>query len=123
MILHFVEISHANLPEISRVVFIKIRSVMMLTTRHTATARMLAMLADTTVAGRDVAATAIILVLAQEVRVLLQQGTGQGEAGRVRTWKKEIHNILLPRLRQSSRHCGCGVGVEVRGCRLRLNKS
>ena len=53
------EISHPNLPKVSGVVFVEIRSVMMLSTSHTATTWMLAVFTDTTVAGGDVAAAVV----------------------------------------------------------------
>jgi len=58
MILQLVEVSHADLPKVTRMVFIEVSSVVMLSTSHTTSTRMLAMLADTTVAGGDVTATA-----------------------------------------------------------------
>ena len=57
LILRLVEIPHTNLPEVTRVVFIEIGSMMMLPTSHTATTGMLSMLAYTAMAGGDVAAT------------------------------------------------------------------
>ncbi len=57
LVLQLVEIPHADLPEVTRVVFVEIRSVVMLTTSHTTTTGMLAVLADTAVAGGYVAAT------------------------------------------------------------------
>lgn len=41
------EIPHAHLPKVTRMVFIEIRSVMMLSTSHTTSTGMLAVLADT----------------------------------------------------------------------------
>jgi hypothetical protein len=52
-----VEISHSDLSKVTRMVFIHIRSVMMLTTSKTSTTGMLAVLAYTTVSGGDMAAT------------------------------------------------------------------
>ena len=49
------EIPHADLSKITRMVFIEIGPVMMLTTGHTTTTWMLAVLADTTVTGGDMA--------------------------------------------------------------------
>lgn len=51
------EVSHADLAEVTGMVLVDVDLMVMHTTRHTATTRMLAMLADTTVAGGDVAAT------------------------------------------------------------------
>jgi hypothetical protein len=43
-----VEISHANFAKVSRVVFVDVRSVMMLTTSHTTTTGMLSVLSYST---------------------------------------------------------------------------
>ena len=51
------KIPHADFSKVTRVIFVQIGSVMMLSTSHTATTRMLAVLADTTVTGGDMAAT------------------------------------------------------------------
>lgn len=50
------EIPHADLSKVTRVVFIEIRSMVVLTTRHTASTGVLSMFADTTMTGGDVAA-------------------------------------------------------------------
>lgn len=55
LILRLVEIPHADFPKVTRVIFVEIGPMMMLSTSHTATAGMLAVLAYTAVAGRDVA--------------------------------------------------------------------
>ena len=57
LVLCLVEISHANFAEVTRMVFVDVRSVMMLATSHTTTTWMLSMLAYTTVTGGDMAAT------------------------------------------------------------------
>ena len=44
-----VEVTHTHLTEVTRVVFVEIDAVVVLTTAVTATARMLAVFADTTV--------------------------------------------------------------------------
>jgi hypothetical protein len=49
--------SHANFAEVSRMVLVDVRSVMVLATCHTATTWVLAMLAYTTMARRHMAAT------------------------------------------------------------------
>lgn len=64
LILCLVEVSHTNFSEITRVVFIDVRSVVMLTTGHTTTTGMLPVLSYTTMTGRDMAATAKDEVLA-----------------------------------------------------------
>ncbi len=51
------EISHANLPEVTRMVFVEIGSVMMLSTGHTTSTRMLSVFANTTMTCGDMAAT------------------------------------------------------------------
>jgi hypothetical protein len=48
-----VEVPHADLPKVARMVFIDIGSVMMLSTSHTTTTWMLAVLSYTTVTGRN----------------------------------------------------------------------
>lgn len=57
MILQLVEMSHADLAKVTRMILVEIRPVMMLPTSHTSSTRMLAVLADTTVAGGNMAAT------------------------------------------------------------------
>jgi hypothetical protein len=54
VVLELVEVSHTNLSEVTRMVFVQIGSVVVLTTGHTTTTGMLAVLSDTTVTGRDV---------------------------------------------------------------------
>ena len=56
MVLEFVEVAHADFTKITQVIFIHEDSVVVLTTRHTATGRMLAMLANSTVTSGDVSA-------------------------------------------------------------------
>ncbi len=51
------EIPHPDFAEVTRVVFVEIGAVMMLSTGHTATTGMLSMFANTAVASGDVAAT------------------------------------------------------------------
>jgi hypothetical protein len=51
------EISHSNLAVVSRMVLVHVRSVVVLASRQTSTTGMLAMLAYTTVSGRDMTAT------------------------------------------------------------------
>jgi len=75
LILQFVEIPHANLPEVSRMVFVDICPVVVLSTCHTATTGMLAMLAYTAVAGGYVAATVKLRVRS------VFSAIGEGECG------------------------------------------
>jgi|Dee2metaT_26_FD_contig_41_1836901_length_934_multi_12_in_0_out_0_1 hypothetical protein len=62
MVLEFVEVAHADFTKITRVIFIHEDSVVVLTTRHTATGRMFAMLANSTVTGGDVSALLAVFV-------------------------------------------------------------
>ena len=55
LVVQLVEISHTNFPKVARMVLVEIRSVMMLSTSHTTSTRMLSVLANTAVAGGDVA--------------------------------------------------------------------
>ena len=52
------KVPHANFAKVTRVVFVEIGAVMMESTRHTASTRVLAVLAYSAVAGGDVAAAA-----------------------------------------------------------------
>lgn len=52
------EIPHADLSKVSRVVFVQVRSVVVLSTSQTATTGMLAVLSYTTFTGGDVSAAA-----------------------------------------------------------------
>jgi hypothetical protein len=61
------EITHTNLSEVTRMVLIKVNTMMMLTTGATATTWVLTVLTDTTVTGGDV--TALFAVLAQTRRL------------------------------------------------------
>lgn len=56
------EIPHADLPEITGMVFIDVCPMVVLSTCHTATAGMLSVLAYAAVAGGDVAATRIMRI-------------------------------------------------------------
>lgn len=62
MVLEFVEVAHADFTKITRVIFIHEDSVVVLTTRHTATGRMFAMLANSTVTGGNVSALLAVFV-------------------------------------------------------------
>jgi len=52
-----VKVSHSNFAKVTRMVFVDVGSVVVLATCHTATTRMLSVLAYTTMARRDMAAT------------------------------------------------------------------
>ena len=56
LLVGLVEVPHTNLTEVTRVVLVNVGTVVVLTTGHTTTTGGLAVLADTTVTGRDVAA-------------------------------------------------------------------
>lgn len=51
------EISHSYFPKVTWMILVEIRAVMVLSTCHAASTRMLAMLSDTAVAGGYVSAT------------------------------------------------------------------
>ena len=51
------KVPHSDFAKVSRVVFVEIRSVMMLSTSHTSSTRVFAMLSHTTVAGGDITST------------------------------------------------------------------
>jgi hypothetical protein len=51
-----VEVAHTDLTEVTRMVLVEIGTMVVLTTSHTTTTWVLAVLANTTVSGRDVAA-------------------------------------------------------------------
>ena len=55
-VLQFVELTHTNLSEVTRVIFVHEDTVVVLSSGVTATTRMLTVLSDTTVSHRDVAA-------------------------------------------------------------------
>jgi hypothetical protein len=59
-----VKVSHSNFAKVTRMVFVDVCSVVVLATCHTATTRMLSVLAYTTMAHRDMAATEKEKVLA-----------------------------------------------------------
>lgn len=52
------EVPHAHFSEVTRMVFVEVGSVMMLSTRHTTSTRMLPVFTDAAVASGDVTATA-----------------------------------------------------------------
>lgn len=56
-VLHLVEVSHTDLSEVTGMVLVHVGSVVVLSTGETTTTGMLARLSNTTVTGRDVAAT------------------------------------------------------------------
>lgn len=56
LILQFVEISHAHFSEVTGMIFVEIGPVMMLSTRHTTSTRMLSVFANAAVASGDMTA-------------------------------------------------------------------
>ena len=58
LLLCLVEVSHTDFTKVTRVVLVDVGSVVMLATCHTSTTWVLAVLADTTMTGGDVAAAA-----------------------------------------------------------------
>lgn len=56
LLVGLVEVTHTNLTEVTRVELVDVGTVVVLTTGHTATTGGLAVLADTTVTGRHMAA-------------------------------------------------------------------
>lgn len=58
LIVQLMEISHSHFTKVTWMIFVEIRAMMVLTTRHTASTRMLAVLSDTAVACGYVPATA-----------------------------------------------------------------
>ena len=60
----FVEVSHAHFSEVTGVVFVEICPVMMLSTCHTTSTRMLSVFANAAVASGDVTATGRNSILA-----------------------------------------------------------
>jgi hypothetical protein len=56
LLVGLVEVSHTNLTEVTRVVLVKVSTVVVLTTGHTATTGVLAVLANATVTGRHMTA-------------------------------------------------------------------
>lgn len=58
LLVGLVEVTHTNLTEVTRVELVDVGTVVVLTTGHTATTGGLAVLADTTVTGRHMAAAA-----------------------------------------------------------------
>lgn len=59
LVLRLVEVSHSDLPKVPRMVPVEICSVVVLTTSHTTSTGMLAVLSDTTVTGGDMTAAVL----------------------------------------------------------------
>lgn len=71
------EVSHADLPKVTGVIFVEVRSVVVLTTSHTASTGVLSMFADTAMTGGDVTAT----VLSKKEEDLAKGVLGRGSWG------------------------------------------
>jgi ABC-type branched-subunit amino acid transport system ATPase component len=85
-------------------VFIQVRPVVMLTTSHTTTTGMLAVLSHTTVTGGDVTAA-----VEEELSAFLRSQKRMEQRK-----KNSTSHSLFPRLRKTSRHgCGFVVGDEL----------
>lgn len=59
LLVGLVEVSHTNLTEVTGMVLVQVGAVVVLTTGHTATTGMLAVLANTTVTGRHMTAAKV----------------------------------------------------------------
>jgi hypothetical protein len=63
LVLHLVEVAHADLSEVTGMVLVEVGTVVVLSTRHTATTGMLAVLAYSSFTCRDVAAAGNVLLV------------------------------------------------------------
>ena len=127
LILQLVKISHADLSEVTRMVLVEIRSVMMRSTGHTATTGMLPVLADTTSTGGDMTATV------KKWLVFAQIPFSLGETMIIAALRGDI---LFPRFAVSGRHCDklgatmqvlsfveeVRAGLQMCGCAMRQAK-
>ena len=75
------EVAHTDFTEVTRVVLVHVRAVVVLTTGETTTTGMLPVLAYTTVTGRDVAA-AVVKNVVSEVLPSLIAAVSQGAVRR-----------------------------------------
>ena len=74
LILQFVKVPHAHFSEVTRMVFVQIGSVMVLSTRHTPSTGMLSVFANAAVASGDVTATGKDCVSYLRATMLLEDG-------------------------------------------------
>ena len=105
------EVSHADLSEVTGVILVEIGAVVVLTTRHTATTGVLPVLAHSSMTGGDVAAAV------REVSVCIAFRDWSFTRGRVAQWRLLhvcwiLRDILFPRLGCSGRDCG-GFGAAM----------
>ena len=92
------EVSHTDLTEVTRMVLVDVGTVVVLTTGHTATTWMLAVLSYTTVTGGHMAAAVIILSASVVLYGLLQRAKRQSQV------EDSEKDSLLAGLCQSGRH-------------------
>ena len=86
MILEFVEIPHSNLAEVARMIFVEVCPVMVLSTCHTTTTGMLAVLAYTSMTGGDMAAAIRRVSSFTSVAVIESRGDGRQGQGKKATY-------------------------------------
>ena len=96
------EVAHADFTEVTWMVLVDVGAVVVLATGHTTTTGMLAVLADTTLTGRDVAAAVRVLL----VIFHLSKGLSAIVCARsvVRRGSRFRADSLLAGLAQSGRH-------------------
>lgn len=86
-----VEVSHTTLAKVSRVILVEVDAVMMLSSGVTSTTWMLAVFADSTVTGGNVAA--LLAVLLEGSRLLRgSSGSVRAEAAAAQTISDSIHS-------------------------------
>ena len=71
------KISHPDLPEISRMIFVEIGPVMVLSSCHTTSARMFAVLAYTSMTGGDMTATTNRISSCSSIGVVVKHERGR----------------------------------------------
>jgi len=94
-VLHLVEVPHTHFTEVTGMVLVHVGTVVVLATGKTTTTWMLPVLADTTVTGRDVAATVMNLL------VLLPGYDRSMKCGECRATRSRS-------LRRPGEHTACG---------------
>lgn len=102
LVLGLVEVAHTDFTEVTRMVLVEVGTVVVLTTGHTTTTWMLAVLADTTVSGRDVAAA--VKELGQSIALSTHVRACLGFLAPAQSAKHVERDSLLAGLAQSSRH-------------------
>ena len=106
VVLLLVEVSHTHFTEVTGMVLVHVRAVVVLTTGKTTTTRMLPGLANTTVTGRDVAATEEEELACRSCRCArVQCRTGCAVRNfAMGAWLVYV-DVLLAGLSESGRHC------------------